>query len=106
MSDQPAKTVKEVLIAAKWMLENVGWCQKTFRKYSTSGESPSCAFCSFGAIINVNYGSPGLIDKALAVLSKSIDTASGSITIWNDDPKRTKSQVLAVFDKAIASVQE
>ncbi len=109
-----AKTVKEVLAAARWMLENVGWCQGEFAKsqdktvwmgrYTTLEEAVQGAgvetvdcFCSLGAINAVEADSS---IKRLA--EENLSTAiGGSILRWNDNPKRTKKEVLKSFDKAI-----
>lgn len=40
-----AKTVKDVLIAARWMIENVGWCQNAFAK-NAKGEAMYVDFIS------------------------------------------------------------
>lgn len=94
--ENKAKTVTEVLKAAKWMLENVGWCQGQYSKYNKQGKLT--AFCAAGAISHVvtDYE---LRLKAQDQLSAAIKEAY--IPHWNDDPKRTLPQVLKAFDKAI-----
>lgn len=94
--ENKAKTVTEVLKAAKWMLENVGWCKNQYTKYDTNGKP--MAFCAAGAISHV------VTDCELRV--KAHDRLSAAIKEpyipnWNDDLDRTLPQVLKAFDKAI-----
>lgn len=98
-----AKTVKEVLIAAKWILENVGWCQGDSKKYA-SGEGWSrpfvpVAFCSLGSIDAVEKTGHMLGEMAREQLRLTIQ--SNYIAEWNDNQYRTKEQVVEAFDKAI-----
>lgn len=95
-----AKTVTEVLKAAKWMLENVGWCQGTYVKNNNAGKIT--AFCAAGAIETVN-ADVSLIDKALNRFGKVV--GEGYIPNWNDASGRTLPQVLKAFDKAIKAKQ-
>lgn len=91
-----AKTVTEVLKAAKWMLENVGWCQGRYTKYDSNGKTT--AFCAAGAIEAVN-ADWGLVSKALDRLGTVV--GESYIPTWNDEKGRTPAQVLKAFDKAI-----
>ena len=99
-----AKTVKETLIAARWILENVGWGTEYFAE-TESGEPLNlgevkpkivCA-CAIGAIYLVEADD---IFKweAETLLSKEVGEY---IPTWNDAPGRTKKEVLTAFDKAI-----
>jgi hypothetical protein len=87
---RPARTVREVLIAAKWILEHVGWCQGYF---SVSSNGKCVGFCSTGAIHTV-HAKPSLIAKTMLVMQ--------GITTFNDEPSTTLPMVLARFDEAIA----
>ena len=110
-----AKSVKEVLIAAKYLLKNVGWCQKYYAKkhdrglwinlytdlkdqFSSEEAKEIIGFCSVGAIRAVEATEIGLKTSAIAKLP-------GILADWNDDPSRTKKQVLAAFDQAIKSAE-
>lgn len=107
-----AKTAKEVLIAARWIIENVGWCQNAYYK-DANGEtgwnfinppvSVSCA-CASGAIYFVEADSE-LHVAALNILFKNIPPIGTTISGWNDQPGRTKKQVLAAFNKAIKATK-
>jgi hypothetical protein len=84
-----AETVKEVLIAARWILENVGWRQLGRINYPRDYTGPRCAVAAILSVETLD----GLHDKARACLP-------GDIVSIND--RGTKEQVFAVFDKAIA----
>lgn len=103
-----AKTSTEVLQAAKWILENVGWFQGNW-SYSDPQSGEEVAFCALGAINKVEDGGQ---NKALAktrlmeALPKKAkrEYANRSwrdIATFNDDKKTTKRMVLALFDRAI-----
>lgn len=99
-----AKTVKEVLVAARWMLENVGWCQGEYQKDREDKYGVPVAFCSTGAIYGVDKeGSPSQKDyiEDLAISHLMDEISGGSVITWNDKPERTKEEVLAAFDRAI-----
>lgn len=97
-------TVKEVLIAAKWILENIGWNQNDYYR-SKSGKrfdnhidmSDVASACSAGAIY--------LVEADVSLQEDTVDyllqTIGGSVSRFNDAPSTTKEDVLAVFQKAI-----
>lgn|SRR5271166_6963361 len=99
-----ASSTKEVLVAARWILENVGWCQGKFSLWE--GGKP-VGFCPVGAVNRVELdllpaaglkaGALGLLEDAMISLAKKKTT----VYQWNDDRKRTREQVLKAFDKAI-----
>lgn len=103
-----AKTVKETLTAARWILENVGWCQGSYYKDKNGSnvglaarhnpENVACA-CALGSIYLVENDEPFAIDKAITTLADA--SKIGSIADFNDDPGRTKQEVLDLFDRAI-----
>jgi hypothetical protein len=116
-----AKTVKEVLVAAKWILENIGWHQGSFYKdkkdnrmiYPIDITSPDVlstlgSFCAVGAINVVEKADYNPDTETSALQQKTFDTlveflpfSVRNIPYWNDAIGRTKQEVLAVFDKAI-----
>jgi hypothetical protein len=103
-----AKTPKEVLIAARYILSHWGWCQMaTARdKQGRSLDFPKehlenlGSVCAIGAasIVEADFGT---IHTALQILDEVTSDYSPSIVIYNDTHGRTKQEVLAVFDKAI-----
>jgi hypothetical protein len=92
---RPARTVREVLIAAKWLLEHIGWCQKHFE---LRHRGKPVAFCAVGAIQSVNAKS------ALRLSVLWIDVMQ-NIVDFNDAPSTTLPMVLARFDEAIARAE-
>jgi hypothetical protein len=108
-----AKTVKEVLVAAKWLLQNYDWNQAAWY-ITTDGlrlNSPewfivarkqnrlqlkSC--CISGAVQLVNTDKD---TKEMALLSLQSAARTDNIINWNDWNGRTKEQVIKLLDKAI-----
>lgn len=98
------KTAREVLMEARRLIDEKGWTQNTFAR-DKSGEpvvpDAYCAvcFCSTGAIARAAQDDDLLVRmEARRRLRAVIDS---SIPDWNDNPERTKDQVLAAFDQAI-----
>ena len=91
--------------AANYIREH-GWCQKNF-------ELPGGQCCALGARNAVVFGKcdPWDLDPTpeqcreatemrIAFMSEAgIDPYLSDITTWNDEPGRTKEEVLAVFDR-------
>lgn len=107
-----AKTATEVLQAARWILENVGWCQGSYYKDKNGSvvglsarynpENVACA-CALGSIYLVEADDPHSIDNAITALAEA--SKLDSIADFNDDPVRTKEEVLNLFDRAIEGVK-
>lgn len=102
-----ARSAKEVLIAAKWMIENVGWCKHVAVKRDK--DHKPVAFCALGAIINTHCepnwnGKEGYGFQHLAKisLSRAIGTHESIGWGFNDLPTTKKKDVLDAFDRAIA----
>ena len=84
------------------LLESTGWCQYTYAMdndgHDTCWEDKNaCAFCVVGAIYNC-YGSGNKGLKIEEELSNFLNTSD--ITSWNDDPERTKDEIVQAL-KAI-----
>lgn len=94
-----AKTVTEVLIAARWILDNVGWCQKMTNLYQSDKHS---AFDIIAALGEVETNSNALFYNAYNRLKLSLSNPCINLIVFNDDPTTTKEMVLALFDRAIA----
>ena len=83
-----------------WQYIQKGWCQgseartKTGKKCSTHSPN-AAAWCLAGALHKIySADERGVIDDRIYEL---IDT---NIIDWNDDPKRTKAEVIALLKKA------
>ena len=100
MKQTYAKNVREVLIAAKWMLENVGWHKGSFVRYK---KHKPISFCLAGALENVYASERILISQAVGVLWNII---KDNVVHYNDSPQTTKEDILALLDKAIANAKK
>lgn len=106
------KTVKDVLVEAKALLLEKGWTKgagaRDARGMSVPNYSPQAArFCVLGAIECATMKS-GELARADALFYGARDSVArvacvGSVVTFNDAPMRTKEEVIAVLDKAIAS---
>jgi hypothetical protein len=101
-----ATTVKEVLVAARWMIDNVGWCQKNYRIVNDNHVPVS--FCALGAIEEVVVNSPDLIFGAKSLLREQLGVKDANpysyVPSWNDQAGRTKEEVLELYDLAITKI--
>jgi hypothetical protein len=91
-----AKNSTEVLKAAKWILENVGWIKGEFTKRDKKGNY--LGFCAAGALSAVRKSDPDDWMKARERLAKQMGCPIAS---FNDDKKTTKKMVIDAFDRAI-----
>lgn len=88
----------DLLATAKEQIERHGWTQ--FRTSDEHGRL--CMMGGIGVAIQMR-GQLGYKDAILS-LGRSMDVGTVySIPSWNDAPERTKEQVLAAFDCAIAA---
>lgn len=81
-----------------------GWCQgRTYKP----GRNPE--YCVFGAIYSCSHtGLSGGYDLAADAAERTFYEANKiniSIALWNDNPYRKKSDVVAAFKKAIKSLK-
>jgi hypothetical protein len=91
-----ARNSTEVLQAAKWILENVGWVKKSYQKSDDSGKI--IAFCAEGALWAVETGTYGIRNRAMNRLEKVLKER---IVVFNDNKKTTKQMVINAFNRAI-----
>lgn len=95
-----AETARDLRIA-KGRIEQ-GWCQGVLARDGhgeeiTPNHPAAVAWCAFGAI--------GTKEDALSQADLFLMKAHGpntDVVSWNDAPERTREDVLALFDKAIA----
>lgn len=105
-----AKTAKEVLVAAKWIIENVGWCQNAFAKDKNgqtipprvhNAENIACV-CSLGALelVQANLSIKMAAEKILLdTINQKPRSFWRSVIEWNDTS--SKEEVVKTFDEAI-----
>lgn len=129
-------SAKDILVAAKALIEEKGWAQGYFaydqyRDKVSPWQYNAESFCTVGALIRVSgalrYAAAhseetkdlsasekmALIDAvdrnaslAKCAVIKAIGPGTIAIPTWNDDPIRTKQDVLDVFDLAILDATE
>ena len=82
-----------------------GWCQGTYAR-DTFGNavdcrsSRACAWCLLGGIeITIPFERFPQTEHAIRT------EINGCIPLWQDKPKRTQAEVLAMLDRAIATTQ-
>ena len=108
-------TKKEILLEARQLLSDPSrWTKGAparnaqLETVGSTSEAAFC-FCAIGAIRRTLWVNPGrdteerreLEDVASQALRESIGRPD--ISRWNDDPARTHEEVLAAFDRAIAT---
>lgn len=92
-----AKTPTEVLKAAKWILENVGWIKDRDVDYVNL---KPIGFCALGALKEVEREDDKAALFTLAV-ARLQDAMECSVCKFNDSPVTTKEDVIKAFDRAI-----
>ena len=101
-------TNKEILIKARGFIER-GWTQRASARaaegYPVRSKSPNaCEWCASGAIRVVLPNSRNI--KEFWDYFSQLVKPHLSLIEFNDDPKTTKEDVLAVFDEGIARCEE
>jgi hypothetical protein len=101
-----SETVR-VLEEARRLLLEKGWTQGTFARDRKGDaiefDSPRAAcFCTSGAIMRVGE-SPDRSAEFYAFRALRKFLGDQTIAEWNDDPRRTREDVLGLFDRAIAA---
>lgn len=106
---------KDILTGAKAFVEHWGWTQGRIALNEDGREveeydAGAVCFCAEGAIRRagheiwkINMGDPKEIHGAVETALETIgDLADDLVHEWNDHPDRKISEVLDVFDRAIA----
>lgn len=104
-------TPAEVLRKARARIER-GWCRESFARDKGNRtiapwRAEARRFCARGAMMVNGWSDDSVDRKTEGFLAEA--TGAGSrlgIECWNDDPKRTKAQVLRAFDRAIVLAEE
>lgn len=92
-------TVQDVLERAARVIERDGWSQGDFGR----GRNPHCLIGAIDCALDdmPPRGRGELYQKSVEVVRDRIGAAdyeaSGSLISWNDDPRRTRSEVLALL---------
>lgn len=96
MPTDPLASSQILLNAAAWFEQGGGWWQEP--PYSW-GEGPNGERCAIRAI---NQAAGGYTDAAEAAQHRLRQIVGDSISNWNDDPDRTKAEVIAALRTAAA----
>ena len=90
-----AHPVRDLLVAARAKVSD-GWCQRGFQK----GDS----YCALGAMYAVSHDMV-VLNKAVYALARALGFSDpNGVVRWNDAPGRTKAEIVAGFDRAIAAL--
>jgi hypothetical protein len=87
-------TRRDVLLRAADLLEEFGWCQGEF------GSKEDGSFCLYGAVDTAHSdltGKPGWAPREFGIF---LHKRLGGCASWNDDPGRTKAEVVARLREA------
>lgn len=107
-----AKTAKEILIASRWLLVNHGWCRFYQHAIVKAMGHDKHSFCALGALLIVEkkFSYYEAYDKLVDALPSDynflLSDRGAHLAEWNDDYRRTKEQVIKLFDRAIKSCDE
>lgn len=111
-----AKTVKEVLIATKYILEKLEWHQGSFFKNSKGvviarfeKRAEATSVCLLGALYladeeHPNHAWGGPLHQMAENLITSEDDVWGGIAGFNDRKGQTKKKVIKLLSKVIAKI--
>jgi hypothetical protein len=91
-----SKTVHEVLVAARNLIDREGWKQADFR-YSFSPGPGRCAYVALCDVRN-DIEMANAATNALVRFIPRSGCPNEDLYDWNDTPGRTKEEVLALFD--------
>jgi hypothetical protein len=116
---------QEILLKAADLLERKGWCQNQFERLGSH-----CAVGAIGAAHNskdnpvINYSLPEPVHQSVRILLEAVNNAErqkdmdartawqklfgripatklfSSVPEWNDEPERTKEEVVSIMRKA------
>jgi len=101
---------KDILMEARRLIQDVGFCKGRMHWIANDDwiKDDKMAYCTFGAILEATSRLgyyPGESNLALNVFYKTLGE-NVYIHRWNDDPVRTKSEVLSQFLMAIDLCEE
>lgn len=86
---------KDIVLKAKELIETVGWVQGRYEQF-INGEC--VGYCLSGALGTAAMGS---YTNTLCAARLEVQSLVGiDIPIWNDDPARTKEDVIRVLTEA------
>jgi hypothetical protein len=97
------------LTKARSLLVEEGWQQFGYFE-RRDGTGSMCVFGSFLRVVGANSYWDATLRGRLKKMKEAVCGVAkipiGQLAVWNDDPKRTKRQVLNVLDRAIKKASE
>lgn len=93
--------VVDVLVRARALIASEDrWCRGSYSKLQDDG---FFAFCAVGAELQATRGIVDWSDESpsLLALIAALPEGYDRISVFNDDPKTTHADVLALYDRAI-----
>ena len=104
--------IKETLIKARARIDTADkWTQVAFARTASdhptdSGDPNACKFCALGALLaTLKPHEADTYAEAVSELEKYVPHPNNAgVMAFNDTPGRSHSEVLEIFDKAIANV--
>jgi hypothetical protein len=90
---QVLSPVTQMLIDGRQRVED-GWSQRVMRRRG--------AVCMVGSLTITDYEDYCSAEQSMLEAIHALGYAYSSVVAFNDDPRRTKEQVLEVYDTAIA----
>lgn len=106
------KAVYQTLVEARKLIDEKGWTQGAMFRSSTGvklsflKKEQTASYCMVGALRAQYRPDPSIYGQVQELLHDVIGEEWASLESWNDQPGRTKEEVLAVFDKAIERAKE
>lgn len=101
-------TKLQTLKTARRLLADVGWCQFEIRHRDSEEITAYCAIGALYAATNLEFNKD--FRSAQRVLENLLPPNGifriSSVVMFNDDPDRTKDEILDLFDRAIAVVEK
>ena len=97
--------LSEILRAGKANIEKRGWCQGDEKAVFGGDDRPCC----MATAISMQFDMDDIQTKGWPAV-EALKIAAGAplthgIANWNDAPERTLAEVLAAYDKAIATAE-
>lgn len=93
------KTIREVLTAARALLDERGWAQSKYQSRDGRVCAAEAILLAMRRLHGGEESRAALGQRAIVEFEKAAGT--DSIMRWNDDPNRTRDEVRGVFTQSI-----
>jgi hypothetical protein len=94
--------VRALLLKAADLIETKGWCQHTYAQNNHNNsvmldDESATRWCVLGALMRCDRLYSTRVDHARDALAEYLSNTEMSIAAWNDNPLRTKAEVVAAL---------